>query len=259
MIGGILIVLTLLGCGMTVWSLHRQTIEQNRVAVRNLGFVLAEQTSRYVQVVDRVLEEIQSRAAALNISNTDELTRAFDTDSIRALLRERLKNLPQANAFFVVRADGTPLASSRLHVPADLQLQDRDYYRHFVENDDPHPFISEPMNSRVVDRPAMYIARRINGPHREFLGVAGGAIDLQYLDDFYRAIELPDGESVTLLRHDGLVLARYPDPQHIVGSRMPAVSVWYKLIETGGGTYRSPGFLAPAPAVVSVHPLPGWP
>ena len=46
--------------------------------------------------------------------------------------------------------------------------------------------------------------------------------------DFYRAIELPPGETVTLLRHDGLVLARYPDPTDQVGKRMPADSPWYQ-------------------------------
>ena len=54
-IGATLIVMTLAGCGIAIWNLHEQTIEQNRLAVRNIGFVLAEQTSRYMQVVDLVL------------------------------------------------------------------------------------------------------------------------------------------------------------------------------------------------------------
>ena len=63
---------TLVGCGVTIWNQHRQTIQQNRVAVTNLGVVLAEQTSRYVQVVDLTLQEVQSRVANLNISSPDE-------------------------------------------------------------------------------------------------------------------------------------------------------------------------------------------
>lgn len=220
-VSAFLIVLTLLGCGATIWDLHRQTIEQHRIAVRNLGFVLAEQTVRYVQVVDRVLEEMQSRAASLNIHTADELVENFGTEAVRSLLRERLKNLPQANAFFLVREDGRALVSSRLQMPSDLDLTDRDYYRHFRELDDPRPFISEPLQSRVIGTPTIYIARRINDPDRRFIGLVAGAIDLQYLADFYKAIGLPAGETVTLLRSDGLVLARYPDPTNRVGTRMP--------------------------------------
>ena len=258
-IGGVLILLTLLGCSVTIWDLHRQTIEQNGVAVRNLGFVLAEQTARYVQVVDRVLEEIQSRAAALQIRDPNEMLRTFDTDQVRALLRNRLTDLPQANSFFLVAADGRSVVSSRMQVPVKLDLNDRDYFRYLSEHDDPGAFVSEPVRSRMTGTLTIHIARRINAADHQLLGLAIGSIDLQYLEDFYRAIGLPAGESVTLLRDDGLVLARYPDPAHTVGTYMPAISEWYKLAKAEGGTYRSPGYLAPTPAVVSVHPLHVWP
>ena len=79
-------------------------------------FVLAEQTSRYMQVVDLVLQEIQSRIAALDVPAPDEFTRSFGTASVRNSLRERLKNLPQANAFSLIKADGHLLVSSREQV-----------------------------------------------------------------------------------------------------------------------------------------------
>ena len=99
----------------------------------------------------------------------------------------------------------------------------------------------------------------MNGPDHRLLGLAVGAIDLQYVTDFFRAIELPAGETVTMLRRDGLVLARYPDPTHDVGKLMAAVSPWYQLVAGQGGTYRSPGFLGTGRAIVSVHPLGAWP
>ena len=39
------------------------------VAVSNLGVVLGEQTERYVQLVDRTLEDVQSRVAELGIAS----------------------------------------------------------------------------------------------------------------------------------------------------------------------------------------------
>jgi signal transduction histidine kinase len=258
-IGVTLIVITLLGCGVTIWSLHDQTIEQERLTVRNLGFVLAEQTSRYVQVVDLVLQEMQSRVAASGVHSPEEMAQSFGTEQARNFLRDRLRNLPQANAFFLLKADGHTVVTSRTQAGGNLDFSDRDYYRHFLEQDDPNPFISSPMNSRVAGTRTVYLARRINGPDHTLFGVAVGAIDLQYVTDFYRAIELPAGEAVTLLRRDGLVLARYPDPTNDVGKMMAANSPWHQFVAGQGGTYRSPGFLGPAPAVVSVHPLLTWP
>ena len=193
------------------------------------------------------------------VHSPEEMAQSFGTEQARDFLRDRLKNLPQANAFFLLKADGHTVVTSRTQAAGNLDFSGRDYYRHFLEQDDPNPFISSPMNSRVVGTPTVYLARRINGPDHTLFGVAVGAIDLQYVTDFYRAIELPAGEAVTLLRRDGLVLARYPDPTHDVGKIMAANSPWHQLVAGQGGTYRSPGFLGPAPAVVSVHPLLTWP
>ncbi len=258
-IGAALIVLTWLGCALAIWDLHRLAIEQQRVTVRNLSFVLAEQTMRYVQLVDRELQEVQSRAVELGLRSSNELVRSFGTPAMQALLRDRLKNLPQANAYVVLDTDAHVVVTTRYNTPDGLDLSDRDYFRHFVEHDDQGTFVSESAISRAAGTPALYLSRRIDGAGRALLGVVVGAIDLGYLSDFYRAIGLPSGMTVTLLRGDGLVLVRYPDSRHDVGHRMPRQSPWYALAADRGGTYRSPGYIGPAPAIVAVQPLRAWP
>jgi signal transduction histidine kinase len=167
--------------------------------------------------------------------------------------------MPQANAFFLVSAEGRTLVTSRPQMPLELDMSDRDYYRYFAGRDDPGAFISAPTANRAIGTPTVFIARRINGPDHSFLGIAVGAVDLHNLSDFYQAINLPPGETVTLLRRDGLVLARHPDVLHEVGTVMAKVSPWHQLVAGKGGTYRSPGFLGGQPGLVSVHPLRSWP
>ncbi len=48
-------------------------------------------------------------------------------------LRERLANLPRNNAFTLLKADGHVLIRTR--APRDMDLSDRDYFRHFVTFD----------------------------------------------------------------------------------------------------------------------------
>jgi two-component system cell cycle sensor histidine kinase PleC len=258
-IGIALCAITLLGCGAAIWELRDQAIAQHRGAVTNLGVVLAEQTARYVQVVDLVLTEVEGRVANLGIRSPEGLIAVVGTEPTRDLLRERLKNLPQANSFFLLDRDGRMFLTSRTQSPPDLDLSDRDYFRHFLTDDDPGLFISAPTRNRVIGTPAIFMARRINGPDHSFLGVVAAAIDLPYFASFYRAIELPPGETVTLLRRDGLVLVRFPSQDEMAGTRMPAASPWYSRVATGGGTYRSPGYLGTVPSVVSVRPLAAWP
>jgi signal transduction histidine kinase/ActR/RegA family two-component response regulator len=67
------------------------------------------------------------------------------------------------------------------------------------------------------------------------------------------------GESVTLLRRNGEVIAGHPDIEGQRGRRVPEKSPWYDRVASGGGTYRSPGFLSDVPKIVTVHPLRDYP
>ena len=201
-IGVTIIVVILLGCGTTIWDLRRQTIEQNLVAARNLGVVLGEQTERYVQLIDRTLEDVQSRVAGLGITSPDELTVSLRTEAMGTFLRERLANLPRDNGFTLLKADGHVLISTR--APPDMDLSDRDYYRHFVTLDDPGPFISARSLSRVVghtDRLRL-APNQWSGSHLP--RSCGRADRLAVYHRLLPGDRLPPGEAVTLLRSDGL-------------------------------------------------------
>ena len=258
-IGIVLIIATLAGSAATVWELRRDAIEDYRQHMANLGVVLAEQTARYIQVVDLVLQDIQVQSASLGARTPEQFAQLLGMEQAHTFLRERVRNLPQAGAIVLVAASGK-LVNHSFDLPIEtLDFSDRDYYHYFMEHDDPGVFISAPTRGRIVGTMRLLIARRINGPGHVLLGLVVGSLDVANLDDFYRAINLPAGEAVTLLRRDGLVLVRQPDQTHQVGTFIDHTAPWYGLVAGGGGTYRSPGFLGPAPALVSVHPLRAWP
>jgi signal transduction histidine kinase len=254
-----LIVISLAGAAVTIWDLRRETIAQYRQDMANLGVVLAEQTTRYVQVVDLALQDITARSAALGIATPKQFASQFGTELMHEFLRGRVKNLPQAGAILLIDASGTALNYSYDRPLEQFDFSDREYYRYFLTHDDTGVFISAPTPGRIAGTLRLHIARRIDGPGHVMVGLVVGAIEIADLVDFYQAIHLPDGETVTLLRRDGLVLARHPDATQQVGAFMPAISPWYAAVAGGGGTYRSPGYLGGGNAVVSVHPLKAWP
>jgi hypothetical protein len=71
----------------------------------------------------------------------------------KELPRDRLKNLLQANAFFIVTYNGRTLVTSRAKLVPDLDLSDRDHYQYLIEHDDNGASISEPLESRVIGTP----------------------------------------------------------------------------------------------------------
>ena len=257
-----LVAITVTAAGLLVWGMYDRTVANYQRDANMLGTALAEQTARYVQVVDRVLQEVQLRVRLLDVRGPEDFQARLGTLETHNFLRDRMQNSPPANAFMLIDAAGRIASWSRSAEPRGTDLSDADFVRHFATQDDPDIFVSETRSRSLTGSPAVFVARRINAPDGRFLGVAVGAIDIRDLNDFHRAINTLPGQVVTLLRRDGIVLTRDPDPAQEIGRRMPAAAPWYELVQAGGGTYRSRGLLtghALHASIVSVHPLRAYP
>jgi signal transduction histidine kinase len=189
----------------------------------------------------------------------EEPRKQFESKEFHQFLADHLLNLPQADAIALVDAHGTLLNWSRDDPVPKVDFSDRDYFRYLQDHGEPGAVIGIPGQGRITGKWIMVVARRINGPGGDFLGLVMGLIDTQYLEDFYRTISMVPGESVTVLRRDGVVIAGYPDITERRGKHMPAQSPWYDRVAGGGGSYFSPGYLADFRQIITVHPVPDYP
>src|SRR5579864_713708 len=74
--GIILVGITLVAAGLTIWDRHEEAIASYRREISNLGTALAEQTERSMQAVDLVLKEVQAEVVARGIQTPEQLRRS---------------------------------------------------------------------------------------------------------------------------------------------------------------------------------------
>ena len=256
-VGALLVVV--LAIGVTVWDLRRAVLADAWVSTDNLAIVLAAQTSRSVQAVDLVLRDVQERIATLGVTTPAEFRRLLRTPEMHEFLRSRKDRLSQVDNIALIDADGARINYSLAWPPPAGDMSDRDYAQHFSTQDDPGLFVSEPVVSRATDMWTLYLSRRVNGPHGEYLGLVLGSVPLMAFHELYITINLPPSESFMLLRRDGTVIARHPDPTDRAGAKMPANSGWYAQVAQGGGHYESPGVFDADTRLVAVRPLSDYP
>ncbi len=256
--GIILVGVTIIAAGLTIWDRREEAIASYRREITNLGTVLAEQTARSMQAVELVLTEVQARVAGAGTNNSDEFMRVMGTEEVHRFLVGRQGTLAQVNAVGLVGADGMLVNSSRLWPIPVLNVSDRDYFTHFRDHNDASVFIGAPVRNRLTGAWTAFLARRVSGPRGEFLGVAVAVIEIRYFEEFYQAIN-PPGGSVGIFRDDGLLIARYPHAEDKMGERLPSASPWYERVAKGGGSYRTPGYVDGIARVASVHPLHDYP
>jgi PAS domain S-box-containing protein len=256
--GVILVGITIIAAGLTIWDRHEEAIASYQREMKNLGTVLAEQTARSMQAVDLVLKEVQAKALAANAAGPEQLKRVMGTEEIHGFLLSRREMLPQAEAVGLVAADGMLINGSRQWPTPVIDLSDRDYFTHFRDDNDPGIFIGAPHPDRRTKTWTFFLGRRVSGPRGEFLGVAVALIEIRYFEEFYQAIN-PKGGSVALFRRDGTMIARYPRAENKIGEKLPAGTPWYDMVANDGGSYRTPGYVDGIARVASVHPLHDYP
>jgi PAS domain S-box-containing protein len=258
-LGGTLsIAITIIAASVAVWDLHGERIADETKNTKNLAVVLAEQTARAIQAVDLVVQETQGMVLAAGVTDADQFRLRMGTDEVHHILLERLHSLPQANSIALLDDAGVIVNFSRAWPVPVIDASDRDFYAYFREHNDPGAFIGVPIVNKVSGAWVVTLTRRISGPSGEFLGIVAGVVEARYFEDFYQAITTNEGETVSLFRRDGTLLARHPHLEGMIGKKISAESLWYGHV-ADGGTYRTPGYVGGVPRIVSVRPIREYP
>ena len=242
-----------------IWHGRQSALKDHQRGMNSMSVVLAEQTSRYVQVIDLILQEVQARITHLDPASPADFEHQFATQDVHSYLAERLKHIPQADAIVLIDANGRIFNTSRASQARNPDVSDRDYYRYFLEHDDREAFVGSVSKSRGTGELSFFVARRINGSNGQFLGLVLGVVDLKYLTTFYQAAIEKLGETVALCRRDGTMLIRYPDPELAIGMKLAPGLPWHRHVALGGGYYINTAAITGLPSLISVHLLRDYP
>src|SRR5689334_4853400 len=253
-----LMALALLAIGITAWSLRSDQTAAGVRETERFAKILASQTERSVESIDAVLGEVKARIEALRIETPADLRRA-SSEEMFAFLKGRQARLPQAALIAIAGSDGTQLNTTRQWPAPGVNLSDREYFQEMRRADDQALHISLALKSRTAGTPMIFFNRRINTTHGEFAGSVGIGVDITYFRNIYESIGAVEGQSFLMLRKDGTIIWRYPDPVPRVGLMIPHTSGWHEVAARGGGNFRAPGSFDGAPRLVAVRPLAHYP
>ena len=219
---GILVILAFAGSSAyDAASSYRHTLAATDREIGNVANALAEQTSSTLQAVDLLLLD------TARWYGTD--SRAIPSDRLDAALAVRTAGVQQVRLVTIIDADGNQLYRSRGSPPANLNVSDRSYFIAQRDGTAEGMFLSEPLVTRSEGRAGVVLSRRLDDENGRFAGVVTAIVDLDDLNQFYRAVHIGMGFAIHLIRDDGTLLVRNPPTPDKVGKQFPA------LAEAGAG------------------------
>ncbi len=257
-IGYLCVAITIVAACLSIGLLRHDRIKQEMSTVNDLSIVLAAQAARSFQAVDLIVTETHDKITNTGIASREDFRREMGTEEVHHYLLDRLRSLPQADAISVIDDTGKIVNFSRAWPVPDIDVSERDFFQYWRDHDEASAFIGLPVINKVTGAWVLTLTRRVNGPHGEFLGIVLGVVQTRYFEDFYKAIHADAAQAACLLRQDGVLLARYPHAEQMVGQKVSTDSGWYSTLAAGGGAYRTVG-RSEVGRIMSVQPVPDYP
>jgi len=186
---------------------------------------LAEHASAVLQTVDSVLSRIEDRVAPLDWKAIDQ------SEDIYRFLAGVQQSLPEAESIFLVDPAGYNSLSSRMFPMKAYDDRQREYYTN-ARDGAGGLFISAPFAGQAAGTVAFTISRALH-KNGAFNGVAAVTVHPSYFQGFYSAVlKSPNGVSAALIRRDGVIVVRSPEPP--TGStRLPANALLMQQLTAG--------------------------
>jgi diguanylate cyclase (GGDEF)-like protein len=162
----------------------------------------------------------------------------------RAALFDQATTAEYFGSMLVLNARGDAIESSLGAPPSDMNLSSHDYFTYPRDHPDAGLFISAPYKSLLRNGdPSIAISRRIVGPDGRFNGAALGSLRLAYFQALFSNYSLGQRGTISLMRADGLLLARFPSIQADVGRDLSAAAGFKVMSSAASGHFVGVGSL----------------
>ena len=196
-----------------LYELDRSRHEaQQRAAheIDALARVFAEQTRRSLQTVDIMLRSLAE-------AHHDKRLPPLDSREMHLELAAQRDQFSDVAAVFVDDAQGARLNSSTSYPPPAGSVPGSALISALQKRSRDDVFVGESVRRLTTGSWVVPLARRLEGPGGRLDGVVGAFLDSSYFDNFYAAVHLEPGTSVSLLSGGGTLVAKFPTQDDQVG------------------------------------------
>jgi PAS domain-containing protein len=256
--GGLLIGITL-AIAMTwfIVTLRHAAINDAVREMRNVALMLSEQDDRLLQSVDLVQLALLEHMRQIGIDSPRKFEQMMGSEVAHRDLRDRVAGLSYIGSLSLHNLRGDLLNFSRAWPPPPINVADRDFFRVISVPDGLLTFISEPTRSVTTGKWTIYLGRRFDAADGQLIGVVLSTIEIDYFEQSFAQLPLTGGGSYSLYRRDGLLLARYPHVDPLIGKTFVATMNFNRMLAAlKGGVLQVKNMLDGKDRLVVPHTFP---
>jgi diguanylate cyclase (GGDEF)-like protein len=237
--GAFLIAVIAVGTAFMVDNFRERALKANQRELENTVRLITRHFDQQIEDFTIVLKDIATRLHARGISS-EMLGAQLSTLAWHEQLRTKVGAYSDAAGISLFDAEGNLINSSEVWPVPDVNIGDRTYFKTLKSGGESTPIQIELVRGRVFSGGwATIVAQRLTGPNGEFAGIIARSIAPATFEKYLASVVLREGAAISVYRRDGLLLARYPHFEHMIGTRIRDSEIFrYITSSSGRGTVR---------------------
>ncbi|MEQ8395849.1 ATP-binding protein [Thalassobaculum sp.] len=239
--------------GLYQWQRYQEELTQAERSLRSTASLLAEHTARTFEVAKAVLRVV------VNLHD-EAAEQGYDRHTVHGFLKTVHGGSPVFKAIGWVDATGNRTASSLFADPPPLNVADQEQFR--VHRDGTaaadQVYVPAPVFSNLLNAKILSVSMRLNDRGRGFGGIAGGVVDPDYFTGVFRGVETRPSDVMTLFRRDGMILARQPTDDALLGTSLAGRRFMTEIVASAPtGAFHAWGLSDGAERIIGYATVPG--
>jgi diguanylate cyclase (GGDEF)-like protein/PAS domain S-box-containing protein len=205
------------GTAIMISNTRDRALESSERELDNAVLLLARHFDQHLEDFVSVQNELASQVRLAGTTSPDDFKREMSTYQMHLKMTAKVSGSSDVAGVNVYDADGTLINSSEVWPIPGLNIADRAYFNDLKSGSLAMPYQIELVRSRMSGGLAAIIARKMTGPNGEFLGIITRRFVPTEFEDFFSSVVLGKDSAISMFHHNGMMLARYPHVDEIVG------------------------------------------
>lgn len=204
-LGSCIAVLAILAIVGYLLARERESVEQSSIrASSNIVQLIESDILRNVELYDQSLQGLIWAVGRKELPEVPSELRQ------RLLFNEAFVDRRRGDVLWL-DAQGNVVGDSTSIVPRAANFADTGVFQAHLHNPNLGLLIGPPFKAKLGDLDwCISFSRRINGPQNEFVGLAAGALRLEYFVELFQRLDIGEQSSINLFNIEGQLLARQP-------------------------------------------------
>jgi diguanylate cyclase (GGDEF)-like protein/PAS domain S-box-containing protein len=219
---------------MAVGEFRERTLTNRERELENTVQLIARHFDQQFEDSDVIAADLIGQMHLPEITSPQMFRERMSGPDANRMLRGKISAVSYLGDIAIYDADGELISWSRAQPLPKINVSSRAYFQTFKTNPMSEPVLLESVRSFLIGKWTTIVARRLSLPDGTFVGALVRRIDPDSYQRYFASVALADGAAISLFDREGVMLARYPHVESMIGTSYKGAPLMDKVLARGG-------------------------